>query len=296
MLATSVASRILVVAVATERGLSINGSVGAASGGRLRGAQPPAAPRAAGMRATRAAVIILALALLVHAPPARAQPAAFDDIYNGTPTADFPAVVGLGITNRGGSRGICTGTLIAPSAVLTAAHCLASDPVEALVVVYPNGSRVDYAAAAFVLHPRFSLARAAVADIGIVHLSSPVADVAPLPLAQRAPRPGTTGTIVGFGDDGDGGAGLKRSGTVRLRRCPRVVRARNGKVRLAKSLCWRPTLNDTCSGDSGGPLIVNGAVAGVTSGGIGFSSCPGVLSFDTNVARYRGWIAGVLGR
>ena len=77
---------------------------------------------------------------------------------------------------------------------------------------------------------------------------------------------------------------------------PRVVRAGNGKVRLAKSLCWRPgdRLSDTCSGDSGGPRLVNGAVAGVTSGGIGATDCPGQLSFDTSVARYRVWIARTL--
>jgi V8-like Glu-specific endopeptidase len=220
------------------------------------------------------------------------------NIYKGTPTADFPAVVGLAITNRDGTGIICSGTLIAPSAVLTAGHCLAFHPIAATAVVFPDGGTgVSYTAAAFDRHPRFSLARAAVADIAIVILASPVADVAPMPLARRSPRPGTTGTIVGFGEDAPGGrVGVKEFGTVRLRRCPRVVRVQNGKVRLTKSLCWRPEdlVNDTCSGDSGGPLIVNGQVAGVTSGGIGTGECPGVLSFDTNVTRYRTWIARVL--
>jgi hypothetical protein len=244
-------------------------------------------------RVSRAtSILALAFAPLV----AWAQTAAFDDIYNGTPTADFPAVVGLGITNRDGTQGICSGTLIAPSAVLTAAHCLAFDPIHVLVVVFPGGPRVDYEAADFVRHPRSSLARPGVADVGIVFLSSPVAGVTPLPLIERSPRPGTSGTIVGFGDDEAAGAGRKRFGTVELRRCPRVVRVRNGKVRLGrKALCWRPESHDTCNGDSGGPLIVNGTVAGVTSGGIGFTSCPAVLSYDMNVARYRAWIRSVLG-
>ena len=233
--------------------------------------------------------------VLEPSPPSAGSTGIITNIYNGTPTADFPAVVGLVITNRDGSAALCSGTLIAPSAVLTAAHCLAFDPVRVVAVVYPAGTRVDYVASAFHSHPRFSLARFAVADIAIVRLASSVADVVPVPPAQRSPHPGTTGAIVGFGEDGSGRVGLKQAGTIRLRRCPRVVRTGNGRVRLAKSLCWRGNqLSDTCSGDSGGPLLVNGVVAGVTSGGIGTTECPGQLSFDTNVARYRVWIADTL--
>ena len=97
-----------------------------------------ASPSRPGRRSMRQ-ILLLALTLAVPAtgagaqevawhvlepsPPSAGPTAIITNIYNGTPTSDFPAVVGLAITNRDGTAGICTGTLIAPSAVLTAARC-----------------------------------------------------------------------------------------------------------------------------------------------------------------------------
>jgi hypothetical protein len=213
-------------------------------------------------------------------------------IYNGTPTQAFPAVVGVVVINQGGTTGLCSGTLVTPAVVLTAGHCLAFGIRGAEVVIFPDGvTEIDRRAVAYAIHPRFNLSIVAFADVGLLVLESPVAEVAPLPLVMAAPRRRVRGTIVGFGDDGPSGAGLKRMGTVRLTRCPRAV----PKVgifpgQLSTSLCWRPRRRgqDTCHGDSGGPLLINGAVAGVTSGG--FPGCPGRLSWDTSVAAVRSWL------
>ena len=217
-------------------------------------------------------------------------------IYNGQPTGSFTAVVAVLVLNGDDSTALCSGTLIAPTVVLTAGHCLSLAPKAAKVFVFPDGTtQVAYDAIRYSVHPDFTLSRLAVDDVSVLVLQTAVAGVSPQPLVSRRPRPGTRGTIVGFGDDAFGSVGVKRDGAVRLTRCPRAVR-RVGIApgQLSGSLCWRPKRRgqDTCQGDSGGPLLVRDAVAGVTSGG--FPSCPGRLSWDTDVTSVRDWIDAAL--
>src|SRR5436190_11555403 len=228
---------------------------------------------------------------------ARADPRATSArIYNGIETTAYPAVVAVGILNRDGSGALCSGTLIAPTVVLTAGHCLSFDPIAAVIAIFPDGvTEIDIDAASWEVHPDFDIDRVAVADVAAVVLDRPVTDVAPLPLVALAPSPKSRGAIVGFGDAGDTGVGIKRAGRVRLTRCPRSVRTVGiQRGQLDGSLCWRPRRKgqDTCHGDSGGPLLVDGLVAGVTSGG--FPDCPGRLSWDTSIAAVRDWIDGVV--
>ena len=251
-------------------------------------------------RARRAipALLGVLLASVLRPDAVRAGPAQAAPIYNGQPTAAYPAVVAVGIRNRDGSAGLCSGSLIAPSVVLTAGHCLSFDPAAAAVAIFPDGvTEVDVQAARWEVHPDFDINRIAVADVAAIVLERSITDVPPLPLVSAAPRRRARGAIVGFGEDADTGIGIKRAGRVRLTRCPRAVR-RIGILpgQLDGSLCWRPRRRgqDTCHGDSGGPLVVDGAVAGVTSGG--FPDCPGQLSWDTSVAAVRSWIDDVLTR
>jgi hypothetical protein len=224
-------------------------------------------------------------------PPARDVPVAAP-IYNGRATTAFPAVAAVQVFNSDGSSGLCSGSLITPKVVLTAGHCLSFGLVGAIVSLFPDGAtEVDREAFAAGVHPGFDLAQIAVADVGVLVIDPPVDDVTPLPLVDAEPRAGVRGTIVGFGDDPQAIGGVKREGTVRLKRCPRAVR-RVGILpgQLGDSICWRPRRRgqDTCQGDSGGPLLVGGAVAGITSGG--FPNCPGRLSWDTSVAAVRDFI------
>jgi len=217
-------------------------------------------------------------------------------IFNGLPTGAFPAVAGVILLRDDGAVGLCSGTLVTPRVVVTAAHCFIASPLRVVAAFFPDGvTEVDHDAVAYAIHPEFDPDVLAWADVALLILDTPVVDVPPMPLAAVNPRPRTPVTIVGFGQDETGEVGTKEMGSVRLRPCPRAFRrAGIRRGQLAGSLCWRPRKRgqDTCQGDSGGPLVAGGAVAGVTSGG--YPSCPGKLSWNTSIPTFRQWIDAAL--
>lgn len=80
------------------------------------------------------AAVGLALSLLMVSPPAWAQTSQqLFPIVNGEEESEFPAVVALGAEFNGNAFSACTGTLITPRLVLSAAHCGGDLPLEAVV-------------------------------------------------------------------------------------------------------------------------------------------------------------------
>lgn len=203
----------------------------------------------------------------------------------------------------------CTGTLIAPNVVLTAAHCQA---LHTRVFVGNDLSKKgrEFRVRTHLRHKAFDSDFKN--DVMILILEKKVSGVKPRALATKALiDAATTARVVGFGTtdiDGTEGFGVKRKTDV-----PIVSQGCHGKVdgksdstvygchRNREIVAGKPLfLHDTCKGDSGGPFFIQDnkgrwLLAGVTSRGTDLSSTMcGDGGIYVRVDAYAAWIASAL--
>jgi secreted trypsin-like serine protease len=205
--------------------------------------------------------------------------------------------------------------LIAPSFVLTAAHCLEGFVAPSYITVGLNTNN-DESAYRYTLKKMFPNphydSRIAKMDFAILELNEEVSNVRPVEIAISPVSPGTQLTVAGFGrtfdpekpppgksaEESRTNAMMEASLTVASDEvCVSALTDRYKNFFDADSMmCTDPTsTKDACQGDSGGPLFKDNVQYGVVSWGIGCGSgtYPGVYA-DLATPGVHEWIASIL--
>jgi secreted trypsin-like serine protease len=203
-------------------------------------------------------------------------------IANGTDCTDLnkSPVVMVVKNYADGSAGICTGTMITPTKVLTAAHCL-ENAANVDVLLGVSATKLAYITSySWQIHPNFT--RSAIGqltnDVGVINVPVPL----PLPtvplLASSAPQIAQKAVIFGYGTTGpQDDFGQLRSGVMK------IAAVDAGRI-FAN---YESGTSNVCSGDSGGPLLVQIGnqltIAGTTSYGDSATCAVGEQSVFMNV-------------
>ena len=187
-------------------------------------------------------------------------------IIGGTLANGDPAVVALTVRYGGGYESLCTGTLIAPKTVLTAAHCIyAYGTNMSYYVTFGSTSDAPTKAVQVTQQYKNPAYNQSAYDFGILRLATPVLDVAPIPFNETPMASSLVGRPirhVGYGLTVAGGttAGTKREVTYSLRSVSQytIESGASGK--------------QTCQGDSGGPafMVLPGATREVLVGVVSY--------------------------
>ncbi|MEU3187516.1 serine protease [Streptomyces sp. NPDC006923] len=226
--------------------------------------------------------------------------------------ADNPWVVALSSRDRfGGARAgqFCGGVVVAPTKVLTAAHCVSRDVLGVTPAEVPDlrviagregllgrGGR-EVAVRTVRVDPAYNPDTNA-SDLAVLTLAKALPKsyaIRPAKPGDRASAPGTAAAVFGWGDTTGGGsyAATLRSAPVRVlpdNDCRRAYPGDSGgRYEPSTMLCAGDPRggHDACQGDSGGPLVAQGRLIGLVSwgSGCGRADSPGVYTRITTAVR-----------
>ena len=259
--------------------------------------------RSAGRRVLLVLLAALPAALAVGSASTPAQA-----IVGGGPvtTGQYPWMVALASRSVYGdtrSGQFCGGTLVSPTKVVTAAHCLydestmqPADRPDLRVIVgrtdLGSGDGTEVPVSRVWIDPDYSM-RGNTWDVAVLTLAEPQPERAVLPLVaqgqQSVYRAGTTATVFGWGDlQGDGQYAM----TLHSVHVPLIADGTcardypggsDGTFQASTMVCAGEQTTggrDACQGDSGGPLVVAGRLVGLVSWGTGCAEIghPGVYT------------------
>ncbi len=220
------------------------------------------------------ASIFATLAVAACAPEFDAAEAEGDEslIINGVAASEYYTTSTVALVYRDGARitePYCSGVLIRPDLVLTAAHCAdfvtagqVAIHVAQTVPTYPNAR--TYFVSDIDVHPSWN-PRTLANDVAAFHLATDVTQkvtmfpVLPSTLSLNNNDVGADAMVMGFGADEFGGSGVRERAFVEI-----------ADVSLTPGIVYTDgSVSSVCFGDSGGPMFVLKArqayVAGINS-------------------------------
>ena len=200
-----------------------------------------------------------------------------------------------------GSRGnFCSGALIAPDLVLTAAHCLHGNTDTKIVLYDASRTPMLRDVRRVALHPQFNpqgiAARRASADVALLQLSQPLSKpVAALGVPLEPIAAGQSFGIAGIGvtRPGDG----KSGGVVRAAQLVSTSQPGRLQIRLVDPATQATSAGlGACTGDSGAPVVQQQSGRTILVGVVSWSTGPnntagcGGLTGVTPLTLYRDWV------
>jgi secreted trypsin-like serine protease len=253
---------------------------------------------------TRQTLAVLAgaavLALLTAATPA--PPPTTSTIVGGRLASQpYPFAAALSQTGRSGS--FCTGSLVAPAWVVTAAHCLASfrrasDVTVRVASQDRNGGGFASVADQLLIPNGFDPGGQTKQDYALVRLRSEAGQQT-VPIASEAPGLGASVRLLGWGQTTPTKGADYGSDQLKELDVSVVDGSRCGAMDGATEFCvLGPAGQSPCFGDSGGPALIGTGGGWVLAGDTSRGPNPcanGRGTVYTSLAAYRGDIERATG-